>query len=562
VWPTGNTDSSPIGHVLDPVAERGAEGASATSDRGAGAPLGNYAKTAATAGQKPDGPDIKRAEKFDALRKLAKITSLPRVSKCKRVSRIEGGEVHARHGAKASIAGLVTCGSIWACPVCSAVISAKRAQELDKLIGWNVEREGSLALLTLTMRHHRGHGLRELRDALTGAWRHVTKSRSWAEAKKRHSMDGYVRAIEVTYGENGWHLHIHCLLIFRRPITDFTAADLQGRIYYVWSTGLVREGFEASEDYGVDVRRGDEALETLGRYINKITYEVVGGRWKKESKGGRPPFQLLAEGLATGNADDIERWLTWEKGSKGMRQLVWSRGLKDRVGVNEETDEEIAEREQPGETFAVLPRLTWLKVHPVVEHFLDEVEAAGPNAGLAWLAQRGLEYRPVGGFVGEDVTDTPADIARNGIMFAGGTAARNDQVAGLTERLAAKYGPSAVRRPARPATDDQDEPVIKWRMADDGRIDVAPRGTTAADVAVLVERQAALREGREWIGPDPLDRDAPYAAGVVVLDGPPAPAVPIVDRQTSDQRYAHAYRRDCGSSSCSPCTQRFRSLPF
>ncbi|OLM27580.1 hypothetical protein Ae717Ps2_7356c [Pseudonocardia sp. Ae717_Ps2] len=42
------------------------------------------------------------------------------------------------------------------------------------------------------MRHHRGHSLRELRRALSAAWRHLTQSRGWKRWKTDLDMD-YVR---------------------------------------------------------------------------------------------------------------------------------------------------------------------------------------------------------------------------------------------------------------------------------------------------------------------------------------------------------------------------------
>lgn len=312
---------------------------------------------------------------------------------------IEGGEVHLRYGASrdgeggaAGYAGMVTCGSVWVCPVCSAKIAAERAQELTRLITWNAERGGSVGLLTLTMQHHAGHRLRDLRRGLTKAWRHVTSSRGWKEAKGHLGMDGYVRAIEATHGANGWHLHIHCLLIFDGPISTELVDLLAEEVWARWSVGLGREGFTAVREHAVDVRIGDHALERLAGYINKLAFEAVGGRWKKGRAGGRTPFELLADGLATGLADDLELWLEWEQGSKGMRQLVWSRGLKGRVGLDERTDEEIAEDTATGSTIAVLPARTWKLVHPVAEDLLTVTETGGPAAAYAWLDARGLVF--------------------------------------------------------------------------------------------------------------------------------------------------------------------------
>jgi hypothetical protein len=299
----------------------------------------------------------------------------------------------------AGYGGLTTCGSVWACPVCSAKITARRAVELTELIEWNADRGGSVALLTLTMQHHVGQRLRTLRRALTGAWRHVVSSRGWKEAKKELGMDGYVRAIEATHGENGWHLHIHCLLLFDGPISDQMVELLADEVWARWSTGLSREGMTSLRRHAVDVRVGEHALDRLGNYINKIAFEAVGGRWKKGRKGGRTPFEILAEGLEIGLADDFDLWFEWEQGSKGMRQLTWSRGLKDRVGIQKKEDEEIAAEADQGETIAILPARTWRRVYPVAEQLLEAAELGGREGAYAWLDERGLvfdEYTPPG----------------------------------------------------------------------------------------------------------------------------------------------------------------------
>ncbi|WP_143510905.1 hypothetical protein [Pseudonocardia sp. Ae717_Ps2] len=49
------------------------------------------------------------------------------------------------------------------------------------------------------------------------------------------------------------------------------------------------------------------------------------------------------------NERDVALWQEWEQGSHGMQQLVWSNGLKQRCGVTEVKDEEIAEEDGGGE---------------------------------------------------------------------------------------------------------------------------------------------------------------------------------------------------------------------
>jgi hypothetical protein len=56
-------------------------------------------------------------------------------------------------------------------------------------------------------------------------------------------------------------------------------------------------------------------------------------------------WQVLADGLGTGLADDLEAWVEYEQGSRNRKQVTFSRGLRRRYRLaEEETDEEIAER--------------------------------------------------------------------------------------------------------------------------------------------------------------------------------------------------------------------------
>lgn len=307
---------------------------------------------------------------------------------------------------KAGFSGLATCGSVWACPVCSAKIATRRTSELEHLLAWNASRGGSVALATFTMKHHTGHKLRALRKALSAAWRHITQSRAWKQTRKREGCDGYVRAIECTHtNTGGWHLHAHVLLIFDGPVTQEFVDEWTAELYELWAAGLRKSGMEASRKSGVDVRIGTGAVDGLGKYLSKLTYEAAGGRFKKGGKGkprftadgreivSRTPFELLDEALTTGLADDMERWFEWESGSKGMQQLVWSNGLKAAAGVEDASDEEIAEADDlDGGTILVISARSWHRVYWEAADLLTVTEQGGCPAAMSWLDERGLVY--------------------------------------------------------------------------------------------------------------------------------------------------------------------------
>ena len=85
-------------------------------------------------------------------------------------------------------------------------------------------------------------------------------------------------------------------------------------------------------------------------------------------------------------------WLEWEKASKGRRQLVWSRGLKKRAGIEDRTDEQSAAEQDEGETLLVLPRLSWQQVWPAAVELLEATEQGGIAGAMVWLEDRGIPY--------------------------------------------------------------------------------------------------------------------------------------------------------------------------
>lgn len=148
----------------------------------------------------------------------------------------------------ASYHGVMTCGSVWACPRCSAVIAHTRAMEIASAVRECHRRGGRVYLMTLTMRHSSQDGLSGLWEGLTSGWRTAFGTRAWTGQKartvlrngrlvemaeltgdaERFGVAGLTRVVEATYGSpadggNGWHLHIHALVF----VEDALASGLR-----------------------------------------------------------------------------------------------------------------------------------------------------------------------------------------------------------------------------------------------------------------------------------------------------------------------------------------------
>ncbi|WP_225924658.1 protein rep [Pseudonocardia abyssalis] len=337
-------------------------------------------------------------------RSLWEWSSVPRQRKCGRVPFTSGGGAVVRlsdaedGNRRAGVAGLQSCGS-WSCPVCARSISAARAAEVAAVLRSAVDQRCSVALATFTMRHHKGLSLRSCWDAIGSAWRSTTSGAGWQKDKDQFGVVGWLRAVEITHGEeHGFHVHVHALIVFDGPVSVELMGELGHRMFARWNRALGRKGFSAVEDRGgLDVRSvqlDGDSIDQVSTYISKAAYEAVSSATKHARGGNRSPFQILRDAVETGNAADIELYWEFEQASLGRKKITWSNALREWAGLHvvEKTDGEIAAENRGGEPVLILPKATWIVVRHDVADLLDAVELGGRLAGQRWLRSRGLAF--------------------------------------------------------------------------------------------------------------------------------------------------------------------------
>lgn len=303
----------------------------------------------------------------------------------------------------AGFAGLETCGSVWACPVCGAKIAAHRGQELGRVLELAADQDMTLAMVTLTVRHHRGQSLKSVWDAVGSGWAAVTSGRPWQRMTEKHGVHGWARAVEVTHGSSGWHVHVHAVMLLDKAGLK-NAAELGESMFGRWAVGLGKKGFTAVQDSGgMDVSISTGRTDGLGEYLAKMglgaektvegmALEATQGGVKKARGENRTPLQIAASFFETGDADDLEIWREWEKGSRGRRALTWSKGLRDWARLEaEKSDEEVAAEELGGEDLVLLPAETWRLVRKDSWRVLDLAEK-GREHLIRWLDDEGLPW--------------------------------------------------------------------------------------------------------------------------------------------------------------------------
>ena len=332
-----------------------------------------------------------RARRFDLLSVIRSIYPSHRTASCmwSRVSQdMQIQVVRDVLTLKARYSGLRVCGSIWTCPVCAAKISERRAAELAQAITQARNLDIEVALLTVTVPHVRGESLADLLAALRKAWRSFTSGGTSGRLRRAIGLVGTIRHTEVTYGENGWHPHFHCLMFFRGKLVDLE--EIQRAWGEHWQKCAVSAGLrEPSTEHGLTIQPGDYAA----RYVSKwgLEHEMTKSMAKKSRVGGRTPFDI-ADDFADGK--DVEKnaalWREYATAFKGQRQLYWSAGLKKLLVVEDKTDEEVLaeEEERPAQVVVQLTWPEWTAIRLRHRATLLMLAEESPHLIRGWLNDR------------------------------------------------------------------------------------------------------------------------------------------------------------------------------
>lgn len=326
-----------------------------------------------------------------------------RTCDCRHIRKERGVGVHysALHQS-AHYSGLVTCGSVWACPVCTAVIQERRRGELRQLIGWAYQQGFSPAMVTLTFPHCRFDRLDDLLERQAAAFRKFRSGNVWTLFKRRAGYAGLVRSLELTHGSNGWHPHTHEIWLIRR-MGKAERADFLKFIRERWLKCCIAVGLVDPADdakcraflrHAVDVRHEVKDSEYLAKQDSSrawgVDREVVSGSSKAARAGGVHPHELL---IRQGKGDRM-RYLEYVDAMKGRRQLYWSPGLKKACGVEDKSDEVLAdESREPAEQLGVLSADEWsiIRAKGKRAHVLEAAEAGGWDGVIRYIITLGCD---------------------------------------------------------------------------------------------------------------------------------------------------------------------------
>jgi len=290
--------------------------------------------------------------------------------------------------------GLLVCSRIWHCPVCASKISEERRKELSRAThSWT----GGLALITYTASHHNNVTLGRILDTVLAAHRDFKAGRVFAEMSEYFGWHGSVKSLEITYGKNGWHPHIHELVFLTNEQSENLKSTFDNQTSMRWRHCLKKIGGFASTERGVTVKTSDAEVSD---YVSKFGETKVKTDWtfahemtkqtvKRGKVDGRTPTQLLYDYML-GDVQAGGLWVEYAHVVKGKHQLVWSRGMRSSLKLAAElTDAEIAEKlPEDTEILATITRGQWTDVlrNDAVGTILQAAETKEKTDFVAWLA--------------------------------------------------------------------------------------------------------------------------------------------------------------------------------
>lgn len=242
------------------------------------------------------------------------------------------------------------CESIWACPCCSALIRQERAKEIEKAVTEHQKSAGQVLFFTSTVQHFRNDRLSDLFDLALSSFHRLLTSRLWKRLKKERGL-AYIRSVEITYGRNGWHPHIHSLIFLDQPLSEEELEELKESLFSEWIRSVVKEGGRSPKAEALDLQVVDQNRKILSKYLAKVQEKRRWGvgselaRGDLKQGGSMAPFDLLDEETELNG----RLWREYYQATWNRRAITWSRGLKARYDIEEKEDSDLLEEENQKE---------------------------------------------------------------------------------------------------------------------------------------------------------------------------------------------------------------------
>ena len=239
------------------------------------------------------------------------------------------------NGQYARIIGPRPCNHSWACPECTARQMRKYSTRIGAALDALKKENYAATMFTLTIFHTRTQSCEESFTLLRKAWNLMDKQKTWRRKKKdgtyyvnagvwsqfhnEFQFTHHVKTLETTYGNHGWHPHIHMLIWFKKDDLQ-KLAEWEEKLNEEWARCVDKAAKllwgDQSDKYRIrkflESKDTREDSEHLGLHISKTktgkikewssgdyicgwggNNELTGLGMKIARKDNMTPFQIL-----------------------------------------------------------------------------------------------------------------------------------------------------------------------------------------------------------------------------------------------------------------------------
>lgn len=174
--------------------------------------------------------------------------------------------------------------------------------------------------ITLTIGREPGASAQESLANLLSVWHGAFSQAAWmGRFRKKRGLLGNVRAIEVTIPDDGWHWHIHAVLVFAREGLLYTAMD---EFTDRWLSAARRAGLNAlGANQHWDILRSLDDRERTAGYLTQQS-----AIRQNAHRGPKWPGDLLHEVALTGLADPLDRLVEFQEATFRKSKIGYSHG--------------------------------------------------------------------------------------------------------------------------------------------------------------------------------------------------------------------------------------------
>lgn len=316
-------------------------------------------------GRAPEDKPLKKHGRWWMLRQARKITQRKSLRCCGLYAKAKDEAVSivrsGKNGDELAVRGVLRCGSM-ICPVCSHGKQVERLGQVQRASKKLIEKGYTALFLTLTIPHKREDELGFLLDGLQRAWR-LTFSGRAGKLQKERGMKHYLRCLDLTHGQNGFHPHYHAILFFDHKLTDDDIFWFEMEIRHRWGRAIEKTTGKALVSRGVRFdypEEGDvDALSTYAMKLQALTgagMEALLSQTKEGKDGGRTIWEILRDFGIKGEVRDLAIWREMENGTHRRRWVVASKGFLE---LGEEDDDDEHQEQEEVEPLLELSAVFW-----------------------------------------------------------------------------------------------------------------------------------------------------------------------------------------------------------